>query len=385
MGRILFAVRHLAKALDNDIVLSQICFRSPKANTYFTESSACAGDFLCQHIDQSTIGDVMQRTESPPLETSAVGTTASRRTLAGYLSILLRGFAMGSADVVPGVSGGTIAFITGIYEELLDSIRMVGRPPFIRAVLGLRIREALKLINFPFLIALIVGIGTAVVTLAPGIEWLLENEPILIWSFFFGLIVASVWMVSQKIMHWAPLVWIMLVIGTVGAYWIVGLVPTQTPETWWFLILSGALAICAMILPGISGSFILLLLSKYQFFVSAVNQRDIVSLALAAIGAAVGIVSFAQILSWLFKRYHDLTVALLTGFMIGSLRKVWPWKVTLETVLDRHGVEIPIRQQNILPPVSNELMLAIVIALVGFGVVMIIERLAGSKATDPHV
>lgn len=328
----------------------------------------------------------MQSTDSSPVATPAAEATASRRTLVGYLSIFIRGFAMGSADVVPGVSGGTIAFITGIYEELLESIRMVARPPFLRAVLGLRIKEALALINFPFLLTLLIGIGVAVVTLAPGIEWMLENQPILLWSFFFGLIVASVWMVSQKIMRWTPLVWLMLVIGTVGAYWLVGLVPTQTPETWWFLVLSGALAICAMILPGISGSFILLLLSKYQFFVSAVNQRDIVSLALAGIGAVVGIVSFAQVLSWLFKRYHDLTVALLTGFMVGSLRKVWPWKITLDSIIDRHGAELPISQQNILPPLDGELLIALFCAVVGFVVVLLLERLAGSRAAaDPHV
>lgn len=309
--------------------------------------------------------------------------TASRRTLAGYLSIFLRGFAMGSADVVPGVSGGTIAFITGIYEELLNAIRMVGRPPFIRAVLGLRIKEALALINFSFLLALLAGIATAVVTLAPGIEYLLNHQPILLWSFFFGLVIASVWMVSSKIKRWTPLLWLTLLLGTVGAYWLVGLVPTQTPNSWWFLILSGALAICAMILPGISGSFILVLLSKYQFFVSAVNQRDIVSLALAGIGAFVGLVSFAQVLSWLFKRYHDLTVALLTGFMIGSLRKVWPWKEVLETITDRHGELIPTVQRNILPPMNlngafnMEIVYALLLAIVGFALVILIERAAG--------
>ncbi len=326
----------------------------------------------------------MQTTDSSPTAAGTVGAKAavpptSRRTLAGYLSILLRGFAMGSADVVPGVSGGTIAFITGIYEELLESIRMVGRPPFLRAVVGLRIKEALALINFPFLLALLVGIATAVLTLAPGIEWMLENQPILIWSFFFGLIVASVWMVGQTITRWSPLVVLMLIVGTVGAYWIVGLVPTQTPETWWFLIFSGALAICAMILPGISGSFILLLLSKYEFFVSAVNQRDLVSLALAGIGAAVGIVTFAQLLSWLFKRYHNLTVALLTGFMIGSLRKVWPWKLTLDTIINRHGVEVPVQVKNLLPPLDGDLLLPLLFATIGFVSVILIERLAGNR------
>lgn len=312
---------------------------------------------------------------------------AANRTLFGYFTVMLRGFAMGSADVVPGVSGGTIAFITGIYEELLNSIRMVAQPQFLRALLGLRVQAALRLINLPFLIALLAGIVIAVVTLAPGIEWMLTNQPIMLWSFFFGLVISSVLMVSRKISRWTPSLWITMLIGATFAFWVVGLVPTQTPETWWFLILSGALAICAMILPGISGSFILLLLGKYQFFVSAVNQRDIVSLALAAIGAAVGIVTFAQLLSWLFKRYHDLTVALLTGFMIGSLRKIWPWKEVLETVTDRHGELIPVVDRNILPALTVDggfnmmILYALLLAIAGFVVVLLIEYAAGTAAT----
>ncbi|MCE7979570.1 MAG: DUF368 domain-containing protein [Caldilinea sp. CFX5] len=289
---------------------------------------------------------------------------------------------MGSADVVPGVSGGTIAFITGIYEELINSIRMVGQPAFFRAALRLKVAEALRLINFPFLLTLLAGIGAAIVTLAPGIEWLMAHQPVLLWSFFLGLVVASVVTVSRKIPRWTPALWLALLVGTVGAYWLVGLVPTQTPETWWFLIFSGALAICAMILPGISGSFILVLLSKYQYFINAVNERDLVSIALAGIGAVVGLVSFSQILSWLFKRYHDLTVAVLTGFMLGSLRKVWPWKEVLATITDRHGELIPIVERNILPPFTVngafnlEIVYALLLAIVGFALVMILEQWA---------
>uniref|UniRef100_A0A540VKM9 DUF368 domain-containing protein n=2 Tax=Litorilinea aerophila TaxID=1204385 RepID=A0A540VKM9_9CHLR len=289
---------------------------------------------------------------------------------------------MGSADVVPGVSGGTMAFILGIYEELIQSIRMVGRPEFVRAVLGLRIRQALELVNAAFLAAILAGIVLAVVTLAPGIEWLLLHQPVLLWSFFFGLVLASVFTVSKRIRRWTPGLWLSLAVGMVGAYLLVGMVPVQTPETWWFLFLSGALAICAMILPGISGSFILVLLGKYQFFVSAVNQRDLVSLALAGMGAAVGLVSFAQVLGWLFKRYHDPTVALLTGLMLGSLRKVWPWKETVAFITDRHGAILPTVERNILPPLTVqgafnlEILYALGLALVGFGLVMLIDRWA---------
>ena len=317
---------------------------------------------------------------------STTTTPTKRRSLSGYIGVLLRGFAMGSADVVPGVSGGTIAFITGIYEELLDSIRMIGQPQFWRAVLGLRVTEALQLVNFTFMVTLLAGIATAIVTLAPGIEWLMANQPVLLWSFFLGLVLASVVTVSRKIPRWTPPLWLALIVGTVGAFWLVGLVPTQTPEAWWFLILSGALAICAMILPGISGSFILVLLSKYQFFINAVNQRDLVSITLAGIGAVVGIVSFAQVLSWLFKRYHDLTVALLTGFMLGSLRKVWPWKEVLATITDRHGELIPTVERNILPSLTVngafnlEIVYAVLLAIAGFSLVVLLEQWANSHS-----
>jgi putative membrane protein len=306
------------------------------------------------------------------------------RTLPQYAGLTARGFAMGSADVVPGVSGGTMAFILGIYEELIMSIRMLGQPTFWDAVIHFRVGEALRLLNWKFLLAVFIGIFAAILTLAPLIEFLLVNHPVLIWSFFFGLVVASVIVVSGRISHWSPSVIGALVAGTVFAFWIVGLVPVQTPETWWFLLLSGALASSAMILPGISGSFILLLLGKYEFVINAVNSRDLVSLALIAIGAAIGLVSLAQILAVLFKRHHDLTVAVLIGFMAGSLRKIWPWKEVLETTIDRHGEEVPLVLKNVLPPLTvgstfnMEILAALAVAAVGFVAVVMLERL-GSR------
>lgn len=315
-----------------------------------------------------------------------VDTTKRSRTLRDYLGLAARGFAMGSADVVPGVSGGTMAFILGIYEELVASIRTVGRPEFLRPLFTLRWGQALQALNWPFLVAVASGILLAILSLARGLEWLLIHHPVLIWSFFFGLVLGSVLTVSQRVKRWRLPLWIALVLGTVGAYILVGLVPVHTPNTWWFLFLSGALAICAMILPGISGAFILVLLGKYQTVLSAVNQRDIVTLALVVAGAAVGIVSFAQLLGWLFKRYHDLTVALLTGLMLGSLRKVWPWKVTLEAIPDDRGELLPVLQQNVLPPllidgaVNLELLVAVGLALTGFVVVVLLERWAKGPA-----
>lgn len=307
-----------------------------------------------------------------------------QRSLLNYAGLTARGFCMGAADVVPGVSGGTMAFILGIYEELIQSIRMVGQPQFLRLLFSFRLREAFQLLNWPFLAAVAAGIFLAVLTLAPGLEWLLIHQPIIIWSFFFGLIVASVWVVSKRVTQWGPSLVLALAGGALGAYIIVGLVPVQTPEDWWFLFLSGALAITAMILPGISGAFILVLLGKYQFVLSAVNQRDIFTIAIVGLGAVVGLVTFAQILGWFFKRHHDLTVAILIGLMIGSLRKVWPWKIDVSFIVDRHGQQIPVEQHNFLPPLfingglNQEVFIALLLALAAFGVVLLLDRLANA-------
>jgi len=298
----------------------------------------------------------------------------------GSLGLFLRGVCMGAADVVPGVSGGTMAFILGIYEELVDSIRSVARPPLWRALLGGRIGDAFAAINGRFLVALGLGILTAVLSLARGLSWLLRNEPVLLWSFFFGLVLASVLVVSRRIERWSAELAAALIVGTVGAFWLVGLVPAQTPEAAWFVFLSGATAICAMILPGISGSFILVLLGKYQFILDAVNGRDVGTLAVFLAGIAVGIVSFAQLLGYLFRRYHDVTVALLTGLMLGSLRKVWPWKVDVLTRVDRRGETVPVVQNNVLPAAfDGEVAAALALAVLGFGVVLLLERLARTR------
>ncbi|HEY54096.1 MAG TPA: DUF368 domain-containing protein [Caldilineae bacterium] len=314
---------------------------------------------------------------SPDQQPQKVTNKQTQRSPKDYVGLVARGFAMGSADVVPGVSGGTMAFILGIYEELVFSIRAVGRKEFWQAVLHFRIKDALLAINLPFLIAVFAGIFLAVLTLAQGLEWMLKNQPVLIWSFFFGLVLASVVTVAKRVKRWGVILVAALAAGAIGAFFLVGAVPAQTPNTWWFLFLSGSMASIAMILPGISGAFILLILGKYQFVLSAVNNRDIVSLAILAMGAAVGIVIFAQLLGYLLKRHHDLTVAVLTGFMLGSLRKLWPWKETVETMLDSHGESIPIRQLNILPPaIDMELFIAIGLMIVGIVTVILIDRMA---------
>lgn len=306
------------------------------------------------------------------------------RSLHEYIGLVARGFCMGSADVVPGVSGGTMAFILGIYEELVDSIRAIARPDFLRPLSRGRIGEAIAALNWKFLVSVVSGIFLAILTLARGIEWALENQPVLVWSFFFGLVLASVVAVSRRIGTWHPRLLVLAVLGTIGAWLFVGLVPVQTPETWWFLFLAGALAICAMILPGISGAFVLLLLGKYQFVLGAVNDRNLPPLVFVAAGAFVGIVTFAQVLGWLFRRYHDATVAVLTGLMVGSLRKVWPWKEEVAWIVGRHGERIPTVEQNVLPAAGDGILPAVAMALIGLGLVLLLEWWA-NRSSEPEL
>ncbi|HVS32071.1 MAG TPA: DUF368 domain-containing protein [Thermoanaerobaculia bacterium] len=310
---------------------------------------------------------------------------ARKRTPVEYASLFARGCCMGAADVVPGVSGGTMAFILGIYEELIESIRSFAQPRFVKALVTLRLREAAAAVNLPFLLAVGAGILTAILSLAKGIEWLLVHRPVLVWSFFFGLVLASVFSVAQRVMRWSLTLWISALAGAAGAYVLVGLVPVQTPENAAFLFFSGAVAICAMILPGISGAFILVLLGKYHYILSALNRRELMPVIWVALGAAVGIVTFAQVLGWLFRRYHDITVAVLTGLMVGSLRKVWPWKVDVQFITGSHGERIPTVQHNIMPAsVSGEVVLAITLAVVGFLLVIVLDWWA-SRTGQPEM
>jgi putative membrane protein len=323
-----------------------------------------------------------QNREENILERAERSASRSRRPIE-YAGLAARGFCMGAADVVPGVSGGTMAFILGIYEELIQSIRQVAQPEFLRAVLRFRIREVFTILNWKFLLAVVVGIFSAILTLARAIEWLLATHPTLVWSFFFGLVFASVLVVSKRISRWRMTLWLALVAGTAGAYLLVGLVPLQTPDAPWFLFLSGAVAICAMILPGISGAFILVLLGKYQYVLSAVNERDVAVVLWVGAGAIVGIVTFAQILGWLFRRYHDATVAVLTGFMLGSLRKVWPWKIDLEWMTNRHGERIPTVQHNVLPDAfTTDVLVAVALAITGLLLVLLLDWWASRLGPD---
>jgi putative membrane protein len=281
---------------------------------------------------------------------------------------------MGAADVVPGVSGGTMAFILGIYEELIAAIRSIDGA-FLRLLLRGRIREALDRVSWPFLATVGGGILCAVFSLARVLSWLLRNEPVLIWSFFFGLIVASLYTVSQRIRTWRPRVPLGILAGAAGTYVLVGLVPMSTPNAPWFLFLSGAVAICAMILPGISGAFILVLMGKYLYILEAVNHRDLFTLALVGSGAVVGLLSVSRLLGWLFRKYHDATIAFLTGLMLGSLRKVWPWKAPAGPAVSGGEDSAAAIHVNVFPSEwTLETTAALALALIGFMLILWISR-----------
>lgn len=304
----------------------------------------------------------------------------TKRTAKEYLLLFTKGAGMGAADVVPGVSGGTIAFITGIYEELLDSIRSVDATA-IRLLLSFRLADFWRHINGNFLVVLLSGIGFSVLALSRVILYLLANHPELIWSFFFGLIVASAWVVGRKIGRWHAGIIVAALIGTILAYYVTVATPAQTPEAYWFLFLAGAIAICAMILPGISGSFLLVLMAKYEFVLNAVKDLRLDVIAVFGAGCLVGILSFSHALNWALKHHHNVTVALLTGFMVGSLNKVWPWKQTLETYTDRHGEVKPLVQENVLPGAyealtgqESYLPYALALAVIGFLLVYLVDR-----------
>jgi putative membrane protein len=307
------------------------------------------------------------------------------RGFPAYLLVTLKGIGMGAADVIPGVSGGTIAFITGIYEELVDSIKSINYAS-IRKIWKEGLVSFWKAVNGNFLLSLVLGILISVLSLARILEYILVHYPILIWSFFFGLIIASAVFVAKKIDRWNIPVILSFIAGIVAAFFITSFTPAETTNAYWFIFLSGALAICAMILPGISGSFILLLLGKYQFILSALNDGKLDVIGVLLIGALIGIISFSNLLSWLLKRYHNITIALLSGFMVGSLNKIWPWKITLSTFTDTQGELKPLVQQNVLPgrfadamQSDPQILTAILLALSGIAVILLFEVVSKSR------
>ncbi len=308
------------------------------------------------------------------------------RSIKDYFTLLLKGMAMGGADVVPGVSGGTIAFITGIYDELLTSIKSIDGEA-LRLLTKFKFKDFWRHINGNFLITLVVGIAISIFSLAKIITYLLLTYPILVWSFFFGIIIIAAVIVARDINNRNWKAFLAGILGIVLAYAISAATPAETTDAWWFIFLSGAIAICAMILPGISGAFILLILGKYKFVMEAVHTFNFPVILVFILGCAVGILTFARIISWFLHNHQSVTVALLAGFMIGSLNRVWPWKVIDSFRLNSKGEQVPFIDHNVLPHQylkevgDPQLMPAIMMACFGILLVIGIEKIANMLKT----
>ncbi len=294
---------------------------------------------------------------------------------------------MGAADVVPGVSGGTVAFITGIYEELINSIKSIDLDAF-RLLGRLKIADFWKKINGSFLITLLAGIATSLISLARLMTYLLDNHPIAIWSFFFGLILVSSPLIMRDITRWNLGTVLSFIAGIVIAYLITVISPTETPTNYLFIFFCGALAICAMILPGISGAFILLLIGKYEFMITALINFDIPVIIIFMLGCFLGLLGFSHFLSWILKNYRFATLAMLAGFMIGSLNKVWPWKEVISYRLNHEGHQVPAFDKSILPwdyftitGQDPQVFKAILCAAFGVFLVVAIEKTAAMLKT----
>lgn len=286
---------------------------------------------------------------------------------------------MGIAELVPGVSGGTIAFVTGIYEEFITSINNVNLTT-LKVLKEEGFKKFWEKLNGNFLLALVIGMMISIFSLSKIIAWLLEEHPIITWSFFFGLVFASVIFVAKSIKRWNILAILLFIAGTASAFYISTLPPSTSSGSLPFIFLSGAIAICAMVLPGISGSFILVLLGSYKTVLEAVNEKDFGIIVTFAFGAAFGILSFARVLKWMFTNYKDATLAVLTGFILGSLNKIWPWKNIIEVI--QIGKKEIIIDENISPfsfQGDNQLIYAIVAAVIGFSLIFILEKSASKQ------
>ena len=335
------------------------------------------------------------------------------RSAKDYFIILLKGLAMGAADVVPGVSGGTIAFIAGIYDELLDSISAI-KPSLLSDLKNEGFGSVWKKVNGNFLLALLTGIGISILSLAKLLTHLMHFYPIQLWSFFFGLIIASIWYVGKQMTKWNIGAIAGLILGTLFVYWISIAPPMGANDSYIFLFFAGAIAACAMILPGISGSFILLLLGAYATVIGAVGNQDVITVGVVGLGAVTGLISFSKLLKFLLSKYHNTIIAVLTGFLIGSLWKIWPWKtdqyVYVKDQGEMHGSEVlgdfrsltafmkdqsketfesikAYKETNVWPGtyetlnmgVSSELFSSLIFAVLGFSLIFIIEFIATRK------
>jgi len=297
---------------------------------------------------------------------------------------------MGGADAIPGVSGGTIAFIAGIYEELINSIKSIDLKS-IRLLLQFKFKAFWEHINGTFLITLVSGIFVSLLSLARIITYVLVTFPIQIWSFFFGLIIISSVLVLREMKQWNWVSILSLMVGIGVAYYISVAAPSHTPDDLWFVFLCGVIAICAMILPGISGAFILLILGKYEYVYTALKDFDILIIGTFGLGCLTGILSFARVISWYLKNYYNAAIGLLSGFMIGSLNKIWPWKNVMEYRINSSGERVPFIEENILPHRYFEitgdspvLLQALIFAALGVLIVYILEMVARTINSHPQ-
>jgi putative membrane protein len=307
-------------------------------------------------------------------------TSPGPKTFAEHAYLFLKGVGMGTADIVPGVSGGTIAFITGIYEALLTAISSINSR-FILQILQLNFKQAIAGLHLRFLVTLVFGIALAIISTSHLMHYLLTVHPTQTWSVFFGLITASIIVVGHSInnrFYSFPTV----ILGILLAYGITGIIPLHTPEDPWFIFFSGMIAICAMILPGLSGSFILLILGKYAFITAALrnpfNLDNLEIILIFIAGCLIGILGFSRILRYGLVRWHDFTLAILTGIMIGSMRKVWPWKITLESQIIR-GKEYVLREENVWPLLDLEFGITLLLMVGGFVLVILLDKISRQR------
>ena len=296
--------------------------------------------------------------------------------------LYVKGVSMGGADVIPGVSGGTIAFITGIYDELINSIKSIDWS-VVKLVFQFKIADAWKAVNGNFLICILGGMATSLLSLSKLMTYLLKTYPIQIWSFFFGLILVSAPLIFRDIKKWNVATVLSGIAGIAIAYWITIVSPTETPTNLPFIFFCGSLAICAMILPGISGAFILLLIGKYEYMITALINFDLPVILVFVAGCFLGLVGFSKVLSWVLEHYRYPALSLLAGFMIGSLNKVWPWKEVTAFRIDHAGNQVPAFDKSVLPDRFMEvtgsdplIFQAILFTAMGILLVVGIEKMA---------
>ena len=294
-----------------------------------------------------------------------------------FFQNILKGMAMGAANVIPGVSGGTIALITGIFERLINAIKSFDLTA-VQLLFKGKIKEFILHIDLWFLVSLFLGVGIAIVSLAKLFKFLFEEYPVFIWAFFFGLVLASIYFVGKTVSKWNISSIVTFTIGTTIAVAISVLTPASENSSMMYLFVCGIVAICSMIIPGLSGSFVLILMGNYQLvMINAVSELNLKVLLPVAAGAGIGLIGFSHFLSWLLKKYHNQTIAMLTGFIMGSLGILWPWK---ETVTKTFGEKVKtVGYEWFLPSMNSEFFIAVIFIILGIAAIWVTESLGSKK------